>query len=492
VRLALGAARGRLVAQLLTESLVLATLGGLAALLVAAWGGNLLRSVFFGDVLWSDALLDARVMWFAASATVLTAALSGLVPALQASAPNLAATLKAGAREGGGQRSRTRASLLVVQSTLAAILLVGTGLFVRSLRNVHAVPTGMRPDRVLMSSVALRGSEYSRSEVDALYARMAERALSVPGVASVAVSLTVPFASSWGSRIVVPGRDSVPGAYVNAVSPGYFETMGTRLLAGRDFTPVDDAAAPTIVISARAARRWWPDGDAVGRCVHLNADSLPCLQVIGIAEDVRKETVLEAEDDVLQVYVPLGRATTNMSQRILLVRAGTPDVASLMEPLRRAVQVAAVNLPYVDVRPMAQLLDDELRPWRLGASMFGAFGMIAALLTCLGIYGVVSYTAAQRTHEMGVRMALGARAPDVLLAVAGDGMHVSLRGAALGVVLALLLQGLVEPLLFGVSAFDPVVLGGVAGLLALVAALGSVVPAWRATRVDPVLALRSE
>jgi len=492
VRLALGIERRRLVMELMTESLVLALLGGIAAILVARWGGDVVRTAFFGDVIWTESLVDDRVIMFAALATLLTALLAGLIPAVQASRPDLAAALKAGTREGGGQRSRTRATLLVVQATLAAVLLVGTGLFVRSLHNVTAVPMGMHPERVLLSSLSLKGAGYTPAQMNDVFTRMSDAARALPGVQHAAVSLTVPFASSWGARIVVPGRDSVPGAAVNAVSPGFFTTMGTRLLTGRDFSTLDAANGTGMVISARASRRWFPAGDALGRCVHVGSDTAPCVEVIGVVEDMRKETVLAPEDDVLQVYIPLARATASMAQRLLLVRPAGTDIAALIEPVRRAVQGAAPNLPYVEVRPLTDLLEAEIRPWRLGATMFTAFGLVALLLTCVGIYGVVSYSAAQRTREMGVRIALGARTGSLLSAVAREGMLLSLQGAAIGVAIALLLQRVVEPLLFEVSPLDPLVLAGVVLALVVIAALGSMVPAWRATRVDPVVALRSE
>ena len=492
VRLALGIDRRRLVMQLMTESLLLAVLGGAAALLVATWGGEIVRKAFFGDVLWTQSLVDRRVLLFAAVATLVTAVLAGLLPALQSSRPDLATALKAGTREGGGTRSGTRALLLVVQAMLAAVLLVGTGLFVRSLHNVTGVPMGMHPERVLLSSLSLKGVGYTSAQMNEVFGRMAEAARAVPGVQQVAIALTVPFASSWGTRITVPGRDSVPGAAVNAVSPGFFETMGTRVLNGRDFSAIDAASGTGIVITARAARRWFGNDNAVGRCVHVGSDTTPCLEVLGVVEDIRKETVLEPEDDVLQVFIPLARATASMAQRLLLVRPAGPDLGPLIEPVRRAVQGAAPNLPYVDVRPLRYLLESEIRPWRLGATMFTAFGLVALVLTCVGIYGVVSYTAAQRTQEMGVRIALGARTGNLLSAVAGEGMRLALQGAVLGIAITLVLQRLVAPLLFQVSPLDPLVLTGVVVALVTIAAAGSIVPAWRATRVDPVVALRNE
>ena len=244
-------------------------------------------------------------------------------------------------------------------------------------------------------------------------------------------------------------------------------------------------------MSARAAQRWWSGENAVGKCVKLGADSAPCLRVIAVAEDVRKETVLEPED-VLQVYIPLERATASMNARVLLVRASIRDAETLIEPLRRAVQTAAPALPYADVRPMSLLLEGEIRPWRLGATMFGTFGLLAVLLTAVGLYGVVSYTVAQRTQEMGVRIALGAQSLDVVRLVMRDGLAVTVIGAAIGLVLALASGRLVDSLLFNVSPRDPLVLGGVIVLLLAVGALASLVPAWRAARTDPIVALRSE
>lgn len=494
LRLALGIKRRRLVAQLLTESITIALVGGAAAIVMARWGGEALRVIFFGDVVWTGSVVDGRLLLFAAVATLVTALLAGLLPALQASRVELAAALKTGSKAGARtiHGARTRAALLTVQATLATVLLTGTGLFVQSLRKISEVPLGMAPEGVLMASIGSRGTGYATDQLNDVYERMAEAVRSVPGVQSAAVSLTVPFASSWGSSIRIPGRDSVPGAYINAVSPGFFETMGTPILSGRDFSRQDSESGNAIVVSARAATSWWPSESALGQCVVVGPEDASCMQVIGVAQDMRKETVIEPEENVLQVYVPLSRATSGMSQRLLLVRGTGRAVTPLIGPVRSAVQGSVPDLPYVNVRPLAILLEREIRPWRLGASMFSTFGALALLLTCVGIYGVVAYTVTHRTHEFGVRVALGAQKRSILSRVAGEGVQIALIGAGAGVLVALAFTRLIEPLLFEVSPRDPMVVLGVVLIIVVAAVLGSLIPAWRAARVDPMVALRSD
>ncbi|MFN2565239.1 MAG: ABC transporter permease, partial [Gemmatimonadaceae bacterium] len=495
VRLALGVSRGRLVGQLLAESVLLALLGGAAALLVAYWGGGLVRTLLFGDITWADAPVDRRVLGFTMLLALVAGVLAGLLPALQTSRPELTSALKAGAREGGATRSRTRTALLIMQAALSVVLLVGTGLFVRSLGRISQIRLGVDVDRVLLGRMDLRATGRSPADADAVFGRVLDRVRGLPGVQSAAVAATVPFSESFGAGVVVPGHDprSVDDPhFYNAVTPGYFATIGAPLLAGRDFGPGDHAASARVVIISEAmARRYWPRESAVGNCIFVDSDTPPCAQVVGVAADVKRQGVFE--EDRMFVYAPLAQAPRIRSRR-LVVRPAGDDPARLIEPVRRAMQTAVPGLPYASVGLLRDMTNvrQQLRPWQLGAAFFGAFGALALLLAAVGLYGVVSYTVTQRTHEMGVRVALGAQARDVARLVMREGVGVTAAGAAIGVAAALAGGRFVQSLLYEVSAWDPLVFAAVAVTLLAVAVAATLVPAWRATRVDPVVALRAE
>jgi len=497
VRVALGVARRRLAWQLLLESLLLALFGGVAGLLVAHWGGGGVRTVLLPDVAWSGTLADPRVLGFAALAALLTGALAGLAPALQASDPDLASALKAGAREGGFQRSRTRALLLVAQGALSAVLLVGAGLFVRSLHNVTSADLGFDPGRVLLVNVDLRRAGYTEEEALALYDRLHERVRALPGVARASLTTTVPFWSNINLDLRVPGLDSVPALpsgppTFNAVSPEYFRTMGTAIVRGRGFTEGDRFGAPrVVVVNETMARVLWPGQNAIGKCIRVNAssDTVPCSEVLGIARDARWNEI--RPEPAMQYYVPLAQRQWSGSLPELLVRpAGDPRTVA--DAVEREVLAEATRLSFVRVRPLQENLDEVVRPWRLGASMFTAFGALALVLAAVGLYSVLAYTVAQRTQEMGVRLALGARTADVLRLIVAEGLRVAAVGVGIGVAVALVAGRWVEGLLYEVSAHDPVVIGSIVGMLLLVAAAASLVPAMRATRVAPSVALRAD
>jgi putative ABC transport system permease protein len=495
VRLAVGASRGRIVAPLLAESLVLALLGGAAALLIAQWGGELLRAVVFGDLRWEEAPVDGRVLAFTALAATLTGAAAGLIPAIQASRTQPSASLTP--RGTTASHGPTRAALVAAQAALAVVLLVGTGLFVRSLRNLRALPLGMQPDQVLLATMNFGPLGLTPVEVDALFRRMEERVRALPGVGSAAAAVTVPGRGSYQGLVLVPGRDSLPvppggGPFMNAVRPGFFATMGTRILRGRDFTEADESSkAPVVIVNETMARVAWPGEDALGKCVRLGSDSAPCAQVVGVSENSRRQDWIE--DEIFHLHLPLAQAPDWMGARLLVVRPAAGGRAErLAADVRRVMQTAGANLPYAEVRPLAELYARELRPWRLGAMMFGAFGVLAVLLAAVGLYGVMALSVAQRTRELGVRIALGARRGDVMRLVVRQGVGVVALGTALGLAAALGGAGRVESLLFRVSPRDPMVFGGVAVVLLLVGVAASLVPSWRATRVNPSVALRAE
>jgi predicted permease len=502
VRLALGVGRGRLVAQLLTESVLLATLGAGAGLLVARWGGSVLRATLLPDVPSPAGVAEGRTLAVVLAAAPLTGLLCGLAPALAASRPALTAMLRADARTGAVPRARLREALVVAQVALSVVLLVGAGLFVRSLRNARTLDLGFDAGRAAYVSVDLRGSGVDPSDTTgayprqqrALFERLGARVRAVPGVERVGVTTALPFAITIGRRIAVPGvadASSLGFFRYNAVGGDYFAAMGTPILRGRPLDGRDRVGAErAAVVSASAARALWPGREAIGRCLRVGADTAPCRTVVGVAADLRDGNL--RDDSGLQYYVATAQGTAAERPPSGLVVRTAGDPAATIGAIRRALQPLVPGAAYVRVRPLREEVDPQFRSWQLGATLFGAFGALALLIAAVGLYGVVSYAAAQRTHELGVRAALGARAAHVVRLAVGEGVRAVGIALALGLAAALAAGRFAAPLLFGVSPRDPVVLGGVAGVLLAVAALAGGVPAWRAARVSPTTALRSE
>lgn len=497
VRLALGIGRRRLVAQLLGESLTLALLGGAAALLVVRWGGALVRRLLLSNWAWEGSGVDGRVLAFTGVVALVVGVGVGVLPATQASAPQLWRDLREGVREGFGRRARVRSALLLAQATFAAVLLVGAGLFVRSLVNVDHVKLGMDTGRVLVGTMDLSRSGYTHAQVEDLYAQMKARVQRLGGVADASLGVALPFRSSFAVYFKIPGRDSLPqvqdgGPYVNAVDAGFFRTLGIRIVRGRGFTAADSAThARVMVVSQTMARLIWPGADPIGQCLGFASDSLPCTRIVGIAADAHRDRVVQ-KGDVMQYYVRLEHAPAFMSSRVLFVRPTEGEPSHLVAPVQRAMESTAAGLPYADVRPMQSLLEPQLRPWKLGATMFAIFGGVALALAAVGLYGVIAYGVAQRTHEVGLRVALGAQRAEVVALVVGQAVRVTVAGLVLGLALTWIGVRWVEPLLYGVSGHDPVTLGIVCAALLGVALAASAVPARRAAAVDPVTALRAE
>ena len=494
VRLALGVSRRRLVSQLMTESLLLAMLGGALGLVVAQWGGTLVRAVLLPDVAWSGPLVDVRVIAFAAAATLLTGLLTGLAPVLLSRAHDLAGALKAGTREGTYRRSRVRSTLLLAQAMLSVVLLVGAGLFVRSLHNVRTMDYGYDPERLLVVDAQLQNS-VKREERLAIYDRMLDRAQRVPGVQHAALSTTAPFWMMASGQIKIPGVDSLESRsgwrpLVNVVTPDYFRTMGTRLVRGRLFTAQDIYGAPRVILVNQAlAKAGWKGQDPVGKCAKIGGDTMPCSTVVGVVRDALTNEL--REEPIMQFYVPMAQRQSGQTMRTLLVRAvGEPK--HLEQSLRRELMAVAPGAMWMDVQTVQGNIEPQARPWQLGATLFTVFGALALLVASIGLYGAIAYNVTQRTHEMGVRVALGAQRADVLRMILGEGLRVAVVGVALGSVAALIAGRWVTPLLFDVSPRDPVVFGIVSITLLAVAILASLLPAWRATRVDPNVALRAD
>jgi predicted permease len=490
VRLALGVSRTRLAMQLLTESTLLALMGGVAGAMVAQWGGAVLRAQLLPKTASGNVITDPRTLVFAGVAAVIAGLLTGLAPVFQAGRADLTNDLKTGQREGAIHRSRLRVALLVFQGALSVVLLVGAGLFVRSVRNVETMPLGYDPDPVMNVDLQMRGEKLDSTANVTLRDRLLGEAAGIPGVTHAARHITMPFWSTWNMSLTVPGVDSVDrlGSFnLNAVTPDYFATMGTRVLRGRGITDQDVNGAPrAMVVSEAMAKALWPGKDPIGQCVKVS-NPKDCHYVVGVAENIKSQSL----SDDTGLYYYLASAQFHPDQGGLFIRMHG-DGALAKETIRKRLQPLMPGAAYVTVTPLSDILGGEKQSWKLGATLFTVFGLLALVLAAIGLYSVIAYSVAQRTNEMGIRVALGAEMQDLVKLVLTEGMKLSLIGIVLGTVIALVVGRWVKPLLFNVSPYDPVVFAGVAVVLIAVAALASLIPARRAGRVDPMQALRAE
>ncbi|HUH12762.1 MAG TPA: ABC transporter permease [Longimicrobiales bacterium] len=500
IRLALGISRGRLLRQTLLESLVLAALGGGAALLVTRWGGDVVRRVLLPEVTWTDSVVGGSVLLFVAVAAVLTGLLSGVVPAIQASRPRLTEALKSGARGTSAAGGRTRSALTITQAALSVVLLVGAGLFLRSLDRVRGEDLGVEPDGLVMVEL-IGAQELEDAERTRLFERLDARLAALPVVERVSPTVGLPFWSTWVTTLNVPGLDSVPRLpetgrpVINVGDPDLLATLGLELRRGRAFTERDaEGSAPVAVVNETMARVVWPREEAIGKCLLIGSDdpppnNPPCTTVVGVVEDGRVQQIVE--EPSMQYYVPLAQRLVDWAPEALLVRVRGDERAAI-PAIRREILAAEPSLRYAEVRPMRDLIDPQARSWQLGAALFTAFGLLALLVAGIGLYSVLAFDVAQRTREIGIRAALGATRERVLRLVVGQGVRVVAIGVVLGGGAAFLLAPRVEALLFETPARDPWTFGAVVLTLGLVALVASALPALRATRVDPREALQAE
>ena len=493
VRLALGVSRPRLVSQLLTESLVLAVLGGAAGILVAQWGGAAFRAAFLSASSPATVFGDTRTLTYTAGIAVVMGLLTGLTPLLQAfrTSATLADDLKAGAAGSGHGRSRLRSGLLITQTTLTFVLLVGAGLFVRSLLNVWSVPLGYDVDPILWVELNSRGTVLDDARANALRNRLLDVAKAQPGVVSASRATGLPLRTTWSFPLFVQGIDSVSrvGQFnVNAVSPGFLATFGMRLMRGRGFNDADSPTAPRVmIVSQGMARALWPGREALGQCMRIEVDTLPCRSVVGIVQDVH-QLKLRPESRMYSYYLPAAQFDARGSLVLRMASDGRRQV----ESIRRALQREMPGASYVTVTSFSDIVGSKTKSWRLGATMFVGFGALALLLAGVGLYSVIAHIVAQRTRELGVRIALGAQARDVVQRIVAQGVAFAGLGLAIGVVVALGAAHWIAPLLFSESPHDPVVLLSAAVVLLTVSATASWIPARRAANADPLSALRSE
>jgi predicted permease len=493
VRLALGISRRRLIGELLTDSVMLAMFGGAAALLIAWWGGEVVRTVLLPDVAWVDSPVDSRVLVFTTALALLTGLMAGLVPALQASRPSLTSELKEGAREGRARRSGTRLALLVAQGALSVVLLVGAGLVVRSLQRAESIDLGLVPDGVLVARLELKAGDPAREEVNRIHERGLERLRAMPAVERASVGGGIPF--MWGSiaDLYVPGFDSLPsvarpGPFIDAVWPDYFATMGSAVLRGRDFSEADYAGSMRVaVVNEAMARGLWGDEDPLGKCLQIGSDNAECTYVVGVVANRRHHNLLRQE---WVYFIPLTQA--NDLWPVALFVRGTGDQNQLAAMVRRELMADDEAVRYAVVAPLQDIIDPKLRYFRLGATMFTVFGLLALLVAGLGLFSVLAFNIAQRTHEIGVRTALGASSGGIVKLVMRQALSLTAIGLAIGLAIAFVAAGTLQPVLYETSPRDPLVLIGVGLTLLLVSVVAAALPASRAARIDPIAALRSE
>ena len=496
VRLALGIDSVRLAILLLSESAVLALLGGVASLAVVHFGGSIVRARFLsGFTIGATSLVDARLLVFTSITTLGVVFLIGIVPLVFAQRTRLAMAIKSSTAGSGRRRMPIHGLLVVTQVMLCVVLLIGTGLFVASLRKVSSLRLGMDTRQVLVAQVNLPSIGRADAEVASSYLQFAERVRGLAGVEDASVAMATPFLMTFGARIAVPGLPVLPrvedgGPYYNAVDEHFIKTMGTRLLSGRGITAEDRATkARVLVVNESMAKLYWPGVDPIGKCVKVGGDTMPCSTIVGVMENARRQSLIEGVS--LQYIVPLERSPGRDRDRVLFVRVkGDPD--RMVEPVQRAMQSLAPDLPYADVRVMQSLLDPDFKPWVVGSTMFSIFGAVGLALAIVGLYATLAYDVAQRSRELSVRVALGAESRQIVSLVMRGGLSLVIVGVCLGWVVALGSGRLVSNLLYQVSPRDLAIYGGVGVTLFVVGAMATALPAWRATKVDLRTAMAAE
>lgn len=495
VRLALGASRFRLIRQLLTESLLLACAGGALGLLPALWLVNLVTAIKLPpNVPVTLAIsVDWRVYLFTFLLSLLTGVLFGLLPAWQATKTDLVPALKEELSFAGKTRSWWKSGLIVLQIALSLVLLAGGGLMMRALEQANAIKLGYDPQRAFELSFDLRLQGYASAQAKEFQKSLLERVRTLPGVQSTGIADLTPVDLHFSrSPVFIEGQAAernsrAPVAMFNRITPGYFQAMGTRLLQGRDFTELDDDQAPRVaIINESFAERLFPGQNPIGRQFSLGSSEAAKIQIIGVVEDGKYAGL----NETARPYVARPMWQSNIGPTSLIVRT-VGDSPTVMAAVRREVQKLDPHLPIAS-STLVEKLSLPLLPARIVASILGGFGLLALILAAIGIYGVMSYGVTQRTHEIGVRMALGAQQKDVLKLVIRQGLALTGIGVAIGLIAALALSQLLRSLLFGVSATDPLTFVGITFLLVFVTFMACFLPARRAARVNPLKALRHE
>jgi predicted permease len=496
IRAAMGAGRFRLVRQLLTESTVLSLLGGVAGLLVAYWGRNVLWSfrppfLLDGSI---DLSFDTRVLGFTLVISLLTGLVFGIIPAIKASGTDINEVLKTGGRGGalGWTHNRLRGLLVISEIALALVALVGSGLFLRSMQNAQQYNPGFEPQNLLQMNFDLGALRYDENHGQQFFRDLIERAKTVPGVVSASVSSNGIFGGGLLGTTFREGEQTDPnnrGILINFddVTPGHFEAMRIPFLSGRDFTDFDrENTTPVAVVNEAMAKMMWPGQEPLGKRFFIVVDPKP-YQVVGVVGTAVIGQIGEEPQPI--AYFPMRQQYSPASS--LVVRTSS-NPEPLIGAVRSQVQPIDKNLAFTNGQTVQQILGQGLWAARMGAALLGLFGALALILASIGIYGVLAYSVAQRTSEIGLRMALGAQPRQVLGLVLRQGMLLALIGASVGIVVALPVARMAASLLYGVSATDPLTYASITLLLMAIALLACYLPAYRATRIDPLVALRVE
>ncbi|HVE34943.1 MAG TPA: ADOP family duplicated permease [Gemmatimonadaceae bacterium] len=507
VRVALGSGRARLMRLVFTECVVLAAGGAVAGLLVASGLTTLMRAVLLPNVEWTASAIGWPILAISAAIAIVVAAAIGLAPALRAARPDLIESLKAGVRESGGQSSRLRATLTIVQAAVSVVLLVGAGLFVRSLVKVKSLDLGIQPDRVLVTrlhypshaSVLSRGNGAEVTRRASVLESAMRRARALPGVEHASLTIGLPFQSAFGQKLRVPGWDSLPtlksgsNPLIFAVGPDYFETVGGRILQGRGFAAADRRGSePVAIVNQTMASILWRGRSPVGECLYWGLDNEPltvCSRIVGVVANANNWRL--REDPMFAYYIPFGQER-GFGGATLVVRPRPGLETSVMTELRTMILDLDPAVSFVRTTRLQDEVDPQMRPWKLGATVFTLIGVLAMLVASVGLYSVMSYLVAQRTRELAVRIALGARTASIVSLVFRSGVGMVIAGVIVGTIVSIWAGRFLGPLLFDTSPRDPAILAGVGVLLIVVGILASVVPALRASQVNPADALRAE
>lgn len=496
IRLAIGAGRMRLVRQLLTESIVLAVLGGVVGLALAVWLVDAVMAFQppLDIPLTTEFHIDLRVLLFTGAMSVLTGVVFGLLPALQATKPELVPALKDETNIGGYRRSWLRSGLVVTQMALSLVLLICAGLVLRGLQNAQRLSPGMNTQNAVEMSFDLGLQGYNGGRIKQFKKQLLERVKQVPGVQVAGLTDFVPLSMNMNNETVqIEGQPeqkggNAPMTMSSDSTPGLLGALGTQLLQGRDFSEQDAESGQRLaIVNNTFAQRFWPGQSALGKRFSLNGMAGPWIEIIGVIQDGKYFSLSEAPESF--IYLNLRPESGSF---LTLVARTTGDPQPVIAALRREFQQLDGNLPVYNIKTLSEHMATPLFPARVAATLLGSFGLLALLLAAIGIFGVMSYAVTQRTREIGIRMALGANSSSIFRLVVGHGLTLTAIGLGIGLVIALAGTRLMSGLLYGVNALDVVTFTGVSFLLALVALLACYFPARRAMRVDPLVALRYE
>ena len=496
LRAALGASQGRVMRQLLTESFVLAILSGAVGLAIAYGGRAVLWSfrppfILDGDI---DLSFDSHVLFFTLSVALLTAVVIGLVPAIKAAKPNLIEVLKVGGRGGtvGWTRSPFRSLLVVTEIALALVALVGAGLFIRSMQNAQRIDPGFESKNLFVFAFDLGALHYEEGRAQQYFRTAIDRAKTSPGIESATIASNFPLGGGLARTVFPEGQNEASGyrgtlTQLDDIAPNFFETLGIPLLLGREFTDADRKDTKQVAIVSEAmAKQFWPNENAVGKRFHFFGEET-LREVVGVARNTVVNVIGEEPQPL--AYLPL---TQDYAPAVTMQVRTKGQPQAVIAEVRSQVQSLDTNLALTNLNTIGELIDQGLWAPRMGAVLLTGFGGVALLLAVVGVYGVLSYSVNQQAREIGIRMAMGAQSGRILRLVVGQGMRLAIVGLVLGTLIALAATRVLSSLLFGVSAHDPLIFGGVSLILATAAILACYIPARRATKVDPTIALRYE